>query len=292
MSEKPSGKRDPRVDAALDVIESAFVAGAQVMMPLFSGGHDSICATVLASRHPKFMGDVFHFDTGIGAKATRIFVDEVCREFRWNLRVFKSPSTYEMFVREQGFPGPGMHQWAYIRLKERCLRQAMKGFGKDRVALITGCRSQESARRMGHVLPLKIGETNKDGKVSEKRRLWVAPCHDWSPRDQMEFMDADDLPRNPLKLSPLGMSGECFCGAFARPAEIEMLRQYAPDVAAEIDRLSVIAMESGKHSVWGTRPNKAKGIVAAQTGPMCSSCDARAISAGIITVPLGGDHAS
>lgn len=267
--------------SALSVIDSAFKQGAEVMVPLLSGGHDSISAVYVASQHKKFDGRVYHFDTGIGAKATRQFVESVCKEYHWNLQVFKSKSTYEMFVRDRGFPGPGMHQWAYVRLKERCLRMAMKLHGKSKVALITGCRSQESVRRMGHVEPIKIGEMQKSGVVN-KRRYWLAPCHDWSTEDQHEFMLAHDLPRNPIKQTPLGMSGECFCGAFAKPNEIEMIKKYAPDVALEIERLTHIALSLGKHSVWGTRPDRRKGVVTTKTGPLCNSCDARALAAGII----------
>jgi 3'-phosphoadenosine 5'-phosphosulfate sulfotransferase (PAPS reductase)/FAD synthetase len=267
--------------SAYAVIDSAFDAGAEVMVPLFSGGHDSLSAVYIASKHPKFDGSVYHIDTGIGAAATRRFVEQIAVDYGWTLRVFKSPSTYEMFIREKGFPGPGMHRWAYIRLKERCIRQILRTHGKQKVALITGCRSQESTRRMGHVEPLKIGESTKRGIVN-KRRYWVAPCHDWSTEDQHRFMETEDLPLNPLKLSPIRMSGECFCGAFARPAEIELIRKYAPDVAAEIDRLTVIAAEQKVHCVWGTRPDRRKGTVVAKTGPLCNSCDARALSAGII----------
>lgn len=263
------------------VIDDAF-RYAHVMAPLFSGGHDSLCAVYLASLHPRFDGRVYHIDTGIGARATREFVNDVAQEYGWALCVFKSASTYEQFIRERGFPGPGMHQWAYVRLKERCVRQIVRSKGKTaRLALITGCRSQESTRRMGHVEPVKVGEQSKHGVVN-KRRIWVAPCHDWSESDQRQFMADHDLPKNPIKQTPLGMSGECFCGAFARPAELEMIRRHAPDVAEEIDRLALIAIQCGKHSAWGTRPDRKKGIVVAPTGPLCNSCDVRAGAAGII----------
>ncbi len=289
-----------KIKSAHAVIDGAFDLGAQIMVPLLSGGHDSFTAVRIASLHHKFDGSVYHIDTGIGAFATRHFIDRICDDNGWNLHVFKSPSTYEMFVRERGFPGPGRHQWVYNRIKERCIRQIMRLHSKKNVALITGCRSGESIRRMGTVEPVKIGEISLKaaGKrdqthlwenptrsnVRNKRRFWVAPCHDWQETDQRDFMDEYDLPLNPIKMTPLGMSGECFCGAFARPDEISMIRRYAPDVAEEIDRLSGIARECGKHSVWGTRPNGKKGIVVAGTGPLCSSCDMRAMSAGITVI--------
>lgn len=270
-----------KVTSAMDVIDKAIERGSEVIVPLFSGGHDSLTACYIASQHPRFDGRVYHIDTGIGAKATRTFVEEVAREYGWKLQIYKSLSTYEMFIRDRGFPGPGMHQWAYVRLKERCVRMIMREHGKTRVALITGCRSQESRRRMGHVEPIKIGEREKNGVVN-KRRYWLAPCHDWTTVDQHAFMEANDLPRNPIKQTPIGMSGECFCGAFARPAEIEMIKQYAPDVAQEIERLAHIAASLGKHAVWGTRPDRKKGIVKVKTGPLCNSCDVRARAAGIM----------
>lgn len=280
--------------SSLAVISEAFLKGAEVMVPLFSGGHDSLSAVYVASLHPKFDGSVYHIDTGIGAKATRGFVEEVAARYDWTLKVYKSKSTFERFVRERGFPGPGMHQRAYIRLKDRCVREICTSHSRSvmnstggikrkagKVALITGCRSQESVRRMGNVAPLKIGEPGKAG-IANRNRYWVAPCHDWSQADQAAFMEHYDLPRNPIKQTPIGMSGECFCGAFARPNEIAMIRKYAPDVAEEIDRLTQIATECGKHNTWGTRPDRKKGIVVAQTGPLCSSCDVRAMAAGIV----------
>lgn len=258
---------------------------AERMFPLFSGGHDSLVACHLASQHPRFERRVHHINTGIGAAATRVFVDEVCRELGWELAVYKSDNTYEQFVRDRGFPGPGMHQWVYLRIKDRCIRQMVKG---RRIALITGCRRQESARRMGHVEPLKIGQIEKrntpTGEIErhvEKNRYWSAPCFDWSSEEQLAYMEHHDLPKSPMKLA-MGMSGECSCGSFASPGELARLRVHAPDVAAEIDRLAAIAKSLGKHCVWGTRPPGQKGIVTAQTGPLCNSCDLRAAAAGIL----------
>lgn len=281
--------RDPAELQAsgLAVLDAAFAAGAESMITLFSGGHDSICAQHVASKHPRFDGTASHINTGIGARLTRAFVDEVCAEFGWELRVYKSLSTYEEFVRKKGFPGPGMHSFVYARLKERCVRMMMATRGPT--ALVTGARRFESTRRMGYVSPVQVGEraTKKDGRGRKvtvwrnRRRIWTAPCHDWSAAEQKAYMDEFDLPRNRMKLA-LGMSGECFCGAFAMPGELNRIRVHAPDVAAEIDRLAGIARECGKHDVWGTRPDKTKGLVVSRTGPLCSSCDVRASFAGLL----------
>jgi 3'-phosphoadenosine 5'-phosphosulfate sulfotransferase (PAPS reductase)/FAD synthetase len=272
---------DQLLASALAVIDEAFKTKAAKMFPLFSGGHDSLCACFVASHHPRFEGEVYHINTGIGSKKTREFVEEVCEEYGWNLRVYKSPATYEIFVRKRGFPGPGAHHWCYARIKERCIHQIMKG--REPKLLITGCRQEESKRRMGSVEPIKIGEVSPTtGKVANRKRIWTAPCFDWDHHEQRAFMNAFGLPRNPVKESALGMSGECFCGAFARPGELEMIRQIVPDVAIEIERLQKIARECGTPCNWGVRPDWEKGFVKSLTGPLCSSCDRRAMAAGII----------
>jgi phosphoadenosine phosphosulfate reductase len=155
-SEKPR-ELEELCESALAVIDSGFAAGAQVMAPLFSGGHDSLVACHLASQHHRFTRTVHHIDTGIGAQYTRQFVESVCQQQGWDLKVHKSVATYERFVSKLGFPGPGAHQWVYNWLKDRCLGSIVKG--RLKTLLITGCRSQESIRRMGHVEPVKIGET-------------------------------------------------------------------------------------------------------------------------------------
>ena len=280
----PQIQREPSelLASALAVIDAGFAAGAETMSPLFSGGHDSLCAAHIASQHPRIGRDVHHINTGIGAKKTRVFVDEVSKEYKWPLNVHCSPETYEKFVRERGFPGPGRHHWIYVRIKDRCVRQMVRQHRRGKVGLITGCRREESVRRMGNVKPVQVGEVSKKtGKVSEKRRVWIAPCHDWTSEEQIAYMDEHDLPRNPVKVA-LGMSGECFCGAFASPGEIGRIRHHVPDVAEEIDRLAVIARECGTHSEWGTRPPEDTGLVAIESGPMCSACDRRAYAAGLL----------
>lgn len=271
---------DELIESAMDTIHWGFCHGPNKMAPLFSGGHDSLVATHLASQHERFSGDVHHIDTGIGARYTRRFVESTCEKFGWNLIVHKSPETYEKFVSINGFPGPAGHRYVYQFLKERCVREITRG--KAPTMLVSGARVQESVRRMGNSSRVQMGDVSRSRKRTNTKRIWTAPCHDWTKAEQCLYMDEFGLPANKLKTA-IGMSGECFCGAFAQPNEIEAVRQFAPDVAAEIDRLAVIAKECGTHCVWGTRPAKDQAPVA-ETGPLCTSCDRRAANAGIVVV--------
>lgn len=272
---------DELIESAMAVIwKGYYSSGGGTITPLFSGGHDSLVATYLASQHPNFSGTVHHINTGIGSKYALGFVHMVCELFGWTLVVHKSKSTYETYVTNNGFPGPGRHQFIYNRLKDRCVNEITKG--RQWKPLITGCRSAESIRRMGHVEPIQIGDVTKHGpnagKVYNRKRVWTAPCHDWSKQEQIIFMDEIGLPINKMKLL-VGMSGECFCGCYAQPGEIELVREHAPEVGTDIDRLAAIARSNNKPCIWGVRPS---GVIqVAETGPMCSSCDIRAAATGI-----------
>jgi 3'-phosphoadenosine 5'-phosphosulfate sulfotransferase (PAPS reductase)/FAD synthetase len=269
---------DDLIDSAMSVLDRAYIAGAYTMAPLFSGGHDSLCAVHLASQHRAFRGVVHHIDTGTGAKYTREFVERVCAKFGWTLKVWKSSATFEEQVRRWGFPGPAAHGKTYNRLKDRCIYQITKGRGWR--MLVNGARAQESVRRMGRVQPVTIGDRASDG-VRNVKRVWTAPCHDWSKAEQQLYMDEFGLPVNKIKVA-VGLSGECFCGAFAAPGERELIRQHCPDVSAEIDRLAEIAASCGKPCVWGQRPAGQTAI--AETGPLCSSCDRRAAASGLLVI--------
>lgn len=267
-----------------EAVESIKDFPTKQIAPLLSGGHDSLCAVHVATQHPVFAewgGQVRHINTGIGAKYTREFVEKVCKDEGWPLVVHKSNFSYERFVMRLGFPGPGGHAWVYAALKDRCISQITKGI--KRTLLISGARSQESARRMGNVQKIKYGEPSKGDKglIRRKNRVWVSPCFDWSKEEQAIYMEEMGLPRNRIK-TLVGLSGECFCGAFAQDGEIDLIKQHCPDVYDEIVRLQGVAEASGqKRCKWGPG-NKSGQKVLARTGEMCSACDIRAMRQGIL----------
>ena len=230
---------------------------------LFSGGHDSLCSTHLASRSPRFDGCV-HIDTGIGIEQTRAFVRATCERHGWPLREYRPPMSYEEIVLRWGFPGPAGHSLVYGRLKERCLWQLVrenKTCRRDRVLLVSGIRRQESRRRMGYVEPVQA-----DGA-----RVWVAPLLNWSHEDKHAYLDAHRLPRNPV-VEKLCMSGECLCGAFARKGELDEIAFWYPEAAARIRALEARAAEAGVPCRWGQPPDTAKRTAPAPTVGLCWSC--------------------
>lgn len=265
------------------------------LIPLFSGGHDSYCACYVASKHKRFKGEVFHIDTGIGSEKTKQFVQQVCDDEGWRLRVYKSTNprdTYESIVRGGGFPWPQLHSLCYHRLKESCVKRMSRSRGillrGGKWALITGARQQESVRRMGHIEAIRVGDAQSKGSTQPSpyglHRLWVNPCYDWSGEEQVSFMNYHRLDRNPVKMSRLAKSGECFCGCFARSYELEVIREVCPDVGEEIDRLADIARKCGVRSVWGNTKVET-GQEVAESGPLCNSCDLKMASMGVRIIP-------
>jgi 3'-phosphoadenosine 5'-phosphosulfate sulfotransferase (PAPS reductase)/FAD synthetase len=227
---------------------------------LLSGGHDSLCACHIASQHPAFSG-VLHFNTGIGIEETREYVRETCKKMGWPLKEYHPPKSYAQIVEENGFPGPAQHWRMYIQLKERCLRQAKREHGEKRrkLAFVSGVREDESTRRM-----LSTGTARY---AVNGRELWINPIIRWGNHDNNVYINEHGLDRNQVT-ADLCMSGECLCGAFAKPGELEVIRYHYPKAAEEIDR------KAGKHCVWGTRPPKDEpGQELMPFLPLCTSCE-------------------
>lgn len=249
---------------------------------LMSGGHDSLCATHIAAANRRFadrFSGVVHINTGIGIEETRQYVRDTCKAFGWSLKELTAQDykpgeqTYEELVVERGFPGPAMHWKMYHRLKERALRALVRDTGnrKRKIMLVSGRRRAESTRRM-----VNVDEVIKTGQAAPSPRIvWANPIADWESIDKHKYMSKHNLPRNEV-VERLCMSGECLCGAFAKPGELEVIRAHYPAAAEEIDRIAAKAKEAGVPCVWGRRPGESIPDLQPDEQTMCSSCWANA----------------
>lgn len=241
------------------------------VVALFSGGNDS---TTLAHLFRNRATHAAHANTGIGIEQTRQYVRDTCQQ--WGLPLLeKHPgpgNSYRELVLDQGFPGPGHHWKMYQRLKERALREVKRELitnpWRERVIFLAGRRSSESQRRQKLAL--------KDPIEREGSIIWVSPIVDWTKEDLNTYrMLFPDVPRNEVS-DILHMSGECLCGAFAHPGELDEIGEWFPHVAEEIRELERDVEASGKHPAercrWGWGAGKQ---APSKTGPLCSSCDAR-----------------
>lgn len=231
---------------------------------LYSGGNDS---TVLAHLFRRQATHAIHCNTTIGIEATRQFVRDTCAAWHLPLIEETAPVPYRDLVLDQGFPGPGMHWKMYQRLKERPLRQARRRLvtrPSERVLFLAGRRRLESDRRAD--IPLH----ERDGSV-----IWASPIAMWSKLDlatyRLMHRESDPVPVNEVS-DLIHMSGECLCGAFAKPDELDEIGYWFPNVRAEIETLQRDVTAAGHEDPlnrWGHGSG-----ARSRSGRMCSSCDA------------------
>lgn len=241
----------------------------RAIVALMSGGNDS---TTFCHMMKDRVTAIAHINTGIGVTETTEFVRDTVRS--WGLPLIEvSPppgSTYDELVMEYGMPGPPQHFRMYNNLKERGLRQVRRMFVQngrsERIIFLAGMRLLESKRRMGNAQ-----EMHRDGST-----VWVSPIVHWTKEHMAEYRErCGDVPHNEVT-DHLHMSGECLCGAFASPGELDQLELFYPATAQRIKDLECRAREAGVHAVWGTRPPRKSEIVEhGVPGPLCSSCPTR-----------------
>ena len=284
--------RPATIDAAIteahEIIESAVIAEGPIecIFLLLSGGNDSM---VLLDVCEDFADEIVHINTGVGIPQTNEFVRKVVADRGLTLNELHPPKSYRDLVLDGklfgGFPGPGAHHFAYTRLKERPLEGLLREHRTkrgQRFMLLTGIRNDESQRRMGYADPVN----RKGGQV------WVNPLLNWSNDLMREYRTTRGLPVNEVT-EHLHMSGECLCGAFARPGELEEVGFFYPDFVKQIRDLEAEVKAKGLPACkWGERPpkkgrgGKANRVVAdefiasvdamfrgeAAPGPMCHQC--------------------
>ncbi len=221
---------------------------------LFSGGNDS---TTLLHLFKDSIDYAVHINTGIGIEQTREYVRDTCKKWKIPL-IEQSPpigSTYEELVIDQGFPGPAMHYKMYQRLKERGLDKVrsllVENPRKERVVFLAGRRREESKRRM--LAP----EQGRKGST-----VWISPLVNWTKLDLNEYRRRNPgIPRNEVS-DNIHMSGECLCGAFAKPGELDEIGFWYPEMKTYINNLESRVFRAG-HSIekckwgWGGKNNQA-----------------------------------
>lgn len=251
---------------------------------LVSGGNDSSVLLHLARGYLDSSADdaVVHVNTGIGIAETRQYVRDLCAAWDLPLRELHPRDSYEDLVLGKvlartgpnagkrsvwkGFPGPPGHTVMYRRLKDEPLqrnRASVVGTqGRVRkVMYMAGMRWGESDRRFRNA-----AEIDPQGGI-----VWVSPIVHWTNEQMAEYRARCDVPRNEVS-AHLHMSGECLCGAFAKPNELDEITFFYPETAArirdlerQVEAAGIPACKWGQASGGGARPGTA-------VGRLCSSC--------------------
>lgn len=258
----PTTIKEGVAEARHIVEEAALTHGPiEAIFLMLSGGNDSMVLLDVC----KGMADaIVHINTGIGIPETNQFVRDVVRPIRLPFHEMHPPVPYRDIVLGTGrgarpdgggalfggFPGPGSHHFIYTRLKERCVEQLIRDHRTkrgQRFMLLTGIRNAESQRRMGYA----HATDRKGGQV------WVNPLIRWSNDLMREYRTTRNLPVNEVT-KHLHMSGECLCGAFAHPGELEEIGFFYPEFVARIRALEAEARDRGLRACrWGERAPEA-----------------------------------
>lgn len=234
---------------------------------LFSGGDDS---TVLAHIFRNDVDYLAHINTGIGIEETRQFVRDTAQS--WDVPLIEEHgNSYEELVIRYGFPGPSQHFRMYNNLKERGLRKVRRRLvthgRRERVLFIAGMRRDESKRR----------GRNVERHHREGSTVWVSPLIEWSKQDLNDYRTLHpSCPRNPVA-AELHMSGECLCGSFAKPGELDEIEFWRPKTAAYIRSLEDKVLTAGnvppEKAKWGWGAyRRVTPKDTAKLGPLCSQC--------------------
>lgn len=199
---------------------------------LYSGGKDSsTVAHYLASRNQ--LAAVVTLGTGISAPGWFDFVHQTARDQGWPHEHYDTPISFEALVEKLGFPGPKAHTIFMNQLKGRALRAFKKRH--PTAILASGIRRQESKRRMGSA---------QEYSLFENVPVW-APLINWTDAEVWAYVKKHALQRSPC-YGVLGLSGDCLCGAYARPDERALIAAAYPDIETRL-----VAMERGQEKPWG-----------------------------------------
>lgn len=262
---------------------------------LFSGGNDSV---IVGHALRGLYDAVLHVNTGTGIPQTTEHVRDVASAWGIPLHELHPQDAYDDLVMGRvlartgpntgkravwkGFPGPAGHKVMYRHLRDEPLmrfrRSIVGGEGRTKkIIYLGGMRWAETDRRFRNAEAI-----DQDGAI-----VWVSPLVHWTDEHMREYRarhrcqqqhehaehrlcQDGALPLNPVT-EHLHMSGECLCGAFAKPGELEEIAFFYPEVADHLRALERRAAAAGiPQCTWGQKPPGSDA--AARAGRLCSSC--------------------
>ncbi|MDP9609586.1 phosphoadenosine phosphosulfate reductase domain-containing protein [Streptomyces demainii] len=284
-----------RSHALVDRVLAAFPVVATI--GLFSGGNDSVVVNHLF-RHR--VDAIAHVNTGTGIPETTQHVRDVVTTWGLPLHELHPKHSYADLVMGRvlstrgknigrqvwkGFPGPAGHTVMYRRLKDEPLQRLRaqivgRHWRTRNVVYLGGMRWAETDRRFRNA-----EEVDKEGSL-----IWVSPIVHWTDAHMREYRarhrcdlphehaehrlcTPDALPLNEVT-AHLHMSGECLCGAYAKPGELDEIEFFYPHAAAPLRQLEKEAKAAGLPACkWGQRPPGTR-TPKGPAGRLCSSCTA------------------
>jgi len=249
-------------------------------------GFDSIVALELANRFFD-LDAVFTCNTTISAPETLQQCEDVAKSVYKLKHICRCPpyagksehsDVYFELVKRHGFPGKTTtaHSWMYRYLKDhtvsRILSSIRQGKRNRPIVVISGARKGESVRRFGTSKNISVNGNN----------IWVNICNEWSDAEVGAFAEDNRLKRLRSPISKtIGISGECFCGCFSEPGELNELKIASPTTYEKITGIHKWLKENTDKD-WGWERGPSMQYVMEKYGQiplftetgmaMCSTC--------------------
>ena len=215
----------------------------------FSGGKDSLVSThyimsALANQQDIDKWVIFA-DTGIMLPIAKPFVEEVCKNFGWKLKIVDG----HFFDEAQTKGMPRMkHRWCCHICKIEPMQNFIKTLASQR-AEVTGLRRDESMKRA------------KLNQIYYKRKVpsWAyAPIIGWSEKQVLHYIQKNDLPTPPHYR--LGLRETCMCGVYSNRKQMEILKAKFPELWQQILDLEASFRTHGAAFYFRNKPVRASEI--------------------------------
>ncbi|MFJ5973556.1 hypothetical protein [Streptomyces sp. NPDC093060] len=294
---------DEAIARSHEILDEALATYPEVVgvFWLSSGGNDSgNLGHVLRGRYDA----VLHVNTGTGIQETTQYVRDVAAAWGDSLHELHPKNSYEDLVLGrvvgnrgpnagikplwQGFPGPVAHGVMYRHLKDEPLMRFRRGLLGDQRSL-----PHKQRKRIIYLGGMRWAETERRFRNAEAidpagSIVWVSPLVHWTDAHMREYrarhrcqQDHEHakhrlcfdraLPLNEVT-EHIHMSGECLCGAYAKPGELDEIEFFYPETAARLKALEQEATAAGiKACRWGQKP-PGEGNGSTTAGRLCSSC--------------------
>lgn len=216
----------------------------------FSGGKDSLVATHYVMSELKevdIVKYVVYADTGVMLPITTPYVEDICRQFGWDLKI-----VYGHFFEhvKAGYPMPSMRRrWCCGVCKLNPIHAFVKTLSPQR-AEVTGLRRDESLRRRN------LNELF----LLRKSHVWkYAPILDWTEKKVLAYIHKHNLPMPPHYR--LGLKETCMCGAFSSKKQMEILRATFPELFMKFVEVEAAFKTKGACFYFNNKPTFAKDFL-------------------------------
>ena len=203
---------------------------------LFSGGKDSLCLL----HYLKGIADecgvsitTIHADTTAGFPEVETYVRKVCRVLKVQLHTVRPHRDFFETAKRWGIPGP-KSRWCCETLKVAPIRRFLQNIDGPKV-IFDGIRAAESSARSKYT-PVWYHPSFKC--------LSVSPIFYWPDKKVLRHIEHAGLPRSPAE--KLGMSAECWCGAYQGRADFEALLSIHPEIYQKL--VEVEKAQRGKYT--------------------------------------------